>query len=334
MSTTTSSDLRSDWQRHLAHVVETVREMSTHTEPQAMVRKYGERMRKILPSDRMVALSRRDLPAPKYRITRSSLWKDEVNPWLQKDKLPLMEGGLLGELIYGDQPRIINDLRIDESDPAYSYLSDQRSLVALPNYDNGVALNMVLLTQEKPNAFKVEDFPDLVLSSNLFGRATHNLVLSKQLNDAYQEVDRELIAIANMQRSLLPEKLPEISTMGLAAHYQTSRRAGGDYYDPHRRCQRSRHARSGHHGRHPQHRPLVSESTMLPLAHAQLCQRTIVQGVYQRQFDIRDGVLWRVRSRIAATFLRLRRAQSTASETLRRWVGLLARQGRGLTAGN
>jgi sigma-B regulation protein RsbU (phosphoserine phosphatase) len=30
---------------------------------------------------------------------------------------------------------------------------------------------------------------------------------------------------------MLPAKMPPIPTMGLAAHYQTSRRAGGDYFD-------------------------------------------------------------------------------------------------------
>jgi sigma-B regulation protein RsbU (phosphoserine phosphatase) len=34
-----------------------------------------------------------------------------------------------------------------------------------------------------------------------------------------------------MQRRLLPRKLPSIETLGLAAHYTTSRYAGGDYYD-------------------------------------------------------------------------------------------------------
>src|SRR5437879_11759945 len=37
--------------------------------------------------------------------------------------------------------------------------------------------------------------------------------------------------VAALQRSLLPDPLPKIPTMSVAAHYQTSHRAGGDYYD-------------------------------------------------------------------------------------------------------
>src|SRR5207249_9646395 len=73
--------------------------------------------------------------------------------------------------------------------------------------------------------------PELVWISNLFGRATHNLVLAEQVQSAFEAVDQEMKTIANLQRSLLPSPLPTIPRMGLAAHYQTSQRAGGDYYD-------------------------------------------------------------------------------------------------------
>ena len=63
-----------------------------------------------MPSDRWLSLSRRGLEFPRYRITRSSTWTEVVNPWKQKDRLPLLEGGLLGDLLYGDEPRIIDDI--------------------------------------------------------------------------------------------------------------------------------------------------------------------------------------------------------------------------------
>ena len=59
-----------------------------------------------------MAVSRRDLEPPQYRITRSSLWKEEINPWKERDRLPLLEGGLLGELVYGDEPRVIDEIQV------------------------------------------------------------------------------------------------------------------------------------------------------------------------------------------------------------------------------
>jgi phosphoserine phosphatase RsbU/P len=219
------------WEQRLAAIVATMREMSRQTDPQAMVRAYGSRIRQLMPADRTVALSRRDLEPPRYRITRSSLWKDDINPWKEKDRLPLFEGGLLGELIYGDEPRIIDDLVVDPGDPCAEYLAGQRSLMALPNYDRGVALNMSVLMRTEPGAFDRERLPEWVWTSNLFGRAAHNLVLSEELKRTSALMERELKVVADIQRSLLPKVLPTIPTLDLAAFYQTSQWAGGDYYD-------------------------------------------------------------------------------------------------------
>ena len=185
----------------------------------------------LVPMDGMVSLSRRDLEPPKYRITRASIWERSRNPWKETDQLPLLEGGLLGELIYGDEPRIIDNLHVDPDDPAAEYVGDHRSLVAIPNYDQGVALNMVVFLRKSPAAFDRESLPEFVWISNLFGRATLNLVLTDRVKQAYDLVDQELKRVADIQRSLLPDKLPQIPGMEIATSYETSRRAGGDYYD-------------------------------------------------------------------------------------------------------
>jgi sigma-B regulation protein RsbU (phosphoserine phosphatase) len=71
----------------------------------------------------------------------------------------------------------------------------------------------------------------MVWITNLFGRATNNLVLSDDLQRANVALDREMKAVGEIQRSLLPDRMPKIATLDLAAYYQPSRRAGGDYYD-------------------------------------------------------------------------------------------------------
>ncbi len=151
-----------DWEHRLAHIVTTMREMSLHSDPQAMVRSYSKRMRELMPSDRFFSVSRRDLDAPAFRVTRSSTWEGEVNPWRDTGKLPRFEGGLVGELLYGDEPRIIDDVAFDPDDPMAAYLEGCRSLMAVPHYDQGEALNMVVLLREQPGAFRREEFPEWV----------------------------------------------------------------------------------------------------------------------------------------------------------------------------
>ena len=221
------------WDQRLEFVVDTMREISRQTEPQAMVQAFGRRMRQVMPSDRTLSLSRRDLPAPQYRITRSSTWDGSLNPWLHRDRLPLFDRGLLGELLYGNEPTIIDDLarRLSPADPAREFLADMGSLVFVPLFDHGTALNGVVLMREGRAAFSPENLPEHVWMANLFGRATHNLVLSDEVKRAYNALDREMQVVADIQRSLLPSRLPNVPTLSLASHYQTSRRAGGDYYD-------------------------------------------------------------------------------------------------------
>jgi sigma-B regulation protein RsbU (phosphoserine phosphatase) len=226
-----SGFFKGDWQQRLEQAVETMRELSRVTDPQEMVRTYGKRLRKFMPTDRFVSLSRRDLAPPFYRITRSSLWDQDVNPWRNPERLPVLQGGLLGELIYGGEPRVIDDLVVAPDDPAAEYFAGQRSLLAVPHYDQGEAINMVVLMRERPAAFVREEFPEWYWLSALFGRATYTLVLNDQLRQALATVERELKVVADLQRTLLPKRLPKIPTLDLAASYQTSRWAGGDYYD-------------------------------------------------------------------------------------------------------
>lgn len=224
---------RGDWQARLALIDAMMREMSLVNDPQAMVRSYGERVRALMPSGRWMSISRRGLEWPRYRISRSSTWTEEVNPWKQSNLLPTFEGGLLATLIYGDAPRLIDDIAplVDDDEPAFAYLDGFRSLIAIPHYDRGVALNMVIQLEREPSAIDPETFPERVWLSSLFGRLTHNLVLRDEVSRAYEMLEREMRVVAEIQRSLLPQTLPAIPGLELGAHYQTSRWAGGDYYD-------------------------------------------------------------------------------------------------------
>lgn len=219
------------WQERLANVVTAVREMSMQTEPHEMVRAYGQRMRSLWVADRTISISRRGHIAPEFRVTRSSTWSTVIDPWSQRDRLPVIRGGVLADLLYGNEPRLIDPFEVPAGDPAGEYLEGMRSVVAIPHYEQGEGLNMVLHMREDSGAFEPDRFPELVQMSNLFGRATKNLVLSKELRDANEQLDSELKAVQDIQLSLLPQTNPTISTLALATHYQTSKRAGGDYYD-------------------------------------------------------------------------------------------------------
>ena len=220
-----------NWRARLAVSVEVMRELSRYSDPQEMHAVFSRRMAQLFPVSRQLSISRRGLRFPQYRVTRCNLWTDPVNPWKEPHRLPVHEGGLLPGLLYGDQPKVFDDLLLDSEDPANAYLTGQRSLLAIPLFDQGTVNNMIVLAREDASAFPRDRIADLVLLSNLFGRATQTLVLSQAVKEAYDAVDYELRSIADIQKSLLPSGTPHIPGLDVAVHYQTAKRAGGDYYD-------------------------------------------------------------------------------------------------------
>jgi sigma-B regulation protein RsbU (phosphoserine phosphatase) len=57
----------------------------------------------------------------------------------------------------------------------------------------------------------------------------HRLTL--EVREQRDQLEHELKVVSDLQRELLPRRLPEIIGLKLAEHYETSRYAGGDYYD-------------------------------------------------------------------------------------------------------
>ena len=55
--------------------------------------------------------------------------------------------------------------------------------------------------------------------------------LKREVQNKRDELEHELKVVAEEQRKLLPNELPQIHGTKLAVHYETSRYAGGDYYD-------------------------------------------------------------------------------------------------------
>jgi phosphoserine phosphatase RsbU/P len=215
-------------------VEDMMRQITRYTDPQEMVRAYGTWIRSLFPVDRFVSVSRRDLAQPWYRVTRSGLWEEQgraVNPWQSFSQLPQFQTGIAGQLLYTQTAHIDNNWTVDEADPLFEHLGGFRSMRFMPLYDNGVAINGVIQLKREPGHFDPNRLANDVWLSNLFGRATSNLVLSDQLRKANDSLEREMKTVADIQRSLLPSTLPQLPGIDIAAFYQTSRNAGGDYYD-------------------------------------------------------------------------------------------------------
>jgi sigma-B regulation protein RsbU (phosphoserine phosphatase) len=221
------------WQEELEIIDGTMRAISNVTDPQELVRTYWTGIGDLIPFDDYVAVSRRNVEPPYYMITRSSRFAEHFNPWTQQDRLPRLTGGILGEIAFANRPVIIDDLpgRLTADDPGHFYLEGFQSLIAMPQYDGGEGLNVSVMLLPPGREIDHSKIPLMHWHSGLFGRGAQNLVLRNQLSQALAALDRELQVVGDIQRSLLPQRLPRIPGIELASDYVTSARAGGDYYD-------------------------------------------------------------------------------------------------------
>ena len=73
-----------------------------------------------------------------------------------------------------------------------------------------------------------------IQAEEVLARVSNHLArqqLEREVRRHRDRLNKELATAARMQRLLLPTTLPHRSGVHLAAHYKTSRHAGGDYYD-------------------------------------------------------------------------------------------------------
>ena len=134
-----------------------VRDLSTQTSPHELLMAYRKRSQFVVPHDRIVSLSRRGLSGNRVRITRSDLWKSDINPWEAPERLPIVETGILPQLLHGGRSIKIDKLEFEASDPIAPYAAGMHSLVASPIFHGGEATHMVILMREAAASFSLDE---------------------------------------------------------------------------------------------------------------------------------------------------------------------------------
>src|SRR6185295_5913701 len=120
---------RRPWHEELTIIDRTMKAISGVSDPEQLVEIYWNGIGELIEIDDYVAVSRRNMEPPFYLITRSSRFTEHHNPWTQRELLPRLSGGLLGEIAYANKPVIIDDLpaRLAADDPAHFYLEGFQS---------------------------------------------------------------------------------------------------------------------------------------------------------------------------------------------------------------
>lgn len=187
--------------------------------------------------DVMVRALTRGLERGAYRVSRFTDVAALVSGRQSLDVSPddrvgeIRRGGFIGEVIERGVPTRVDDADL-RADPVLRDLAPRlRSCVALPIFLDGAVHHWSFYFKPEPNAFDDRALEDALLTGNLIGSASARLSLLDQVRSLNAALEKEFDDVAAVQRSLLPDPMPRIPGLTLAARYLTSRRAGGDYYD-------------------------------------------------------------------------------------------------------
>ena len=219
----------------LATIMEIVAALSRAEAPDEVLRIFAQGMVKLNGPRGYISLSTRGLKPGEYRITR--LLSNEGDPaagtvpWSTQTDLPVHTGGFLGELIRTAYPEVIHHFHLENDPVVGNALAGYRSLMAIPIYDMGEPLNWSIILLPDAEPFDQQSLEETVVRTNLVGGTVRRVLMMQELKQAKKQIDREVDQIARIQRTLLPDSMPTVTGLTLAASYESHGPAGGDYYD-------------------------------------------------------------------------------------------------------
>lgn len=219
-------------------LVDTLIELSRTQSPSDVLAVFSRAIIRLQGPRGYISLSTRGLPPGRYKITRRMHHLDEGmsgeeagRPWAQWDQMPVCEGGLLGKLIEQDRPAVINDYDFPDDPIIGDFGRPYRSLLAIPLFDNGKAINWAMFFFHAPRVEEVEDIEEALLRANLIGSTVKQRILNQELRKANDRIRHEINRIAAIQRALLPAVIPDIPGLSISTAYETFDEAGGDLFD-------------------------------------------------------------------------------------------------------
>jgi phosphoserine phosphatase RsbU/P len=179
-------------------------------------------------------LSTQGLPIGQYRVVMLRVAEANLNfqsdPWADHH-LPVHSGGIIGDIIRNQQPQIAH--HVDWSaDPFFGRtLAGMQSLMAVPVSGEGLPIDWVFMLHKDSEKFTPEDLAALLLRASLVGALLQSRMLAERLRLANEQINREAERVGRILRCLLPDPVPDIPGLQMAASFETFAQAGGDLYD-------------------------------------------------------------------------------------------------------
>lgn len=171
---------------------------------------------------------------PPFQISRKvSNRKDSILAYFKSLTIDLGQG-LIGEVGSSGKPVYIRNSQDDDRLPFNSYPDDElfiSSLIFIPLLVGNRLLGILGVCKTREgNQFSDLDFSFLRSYGEYSAMALDNLNKYRELLSRH-ELMRELNLASDIQKNLLPEKLPELGKASLHAYSEAAKGVSGDYYD-------------------------------------------------------------------------------------------------------
>ncbi len=198
-------------------------EVSSILDLDPLLRAISEQVRKLINYDAFSIL----LLEPARSLLRHHI-SVRYDQRIELDNIPLGRG-IVGACAESGQPVLAPDT---SKDPRYIAMEPGiRSEVAVPLVAKGKVIGVLDLESEQVNYFTEEHVRTLSLLAPTIAIAVENARLYERVAEKEARLEADLKAARQLQRHLLPARLPAVEGLDLAARFEPAREIGGDFYD-------------------------------------------------------------------------------------------------------
>ena len=186
--------------------------------------------RRIIPFDNLAVV--RQLPGGRTALQLEAI-EDNIRYFGDQATMPRLPAGLVGKGILGHCPQawLGGTLQNAQAGRLLPWLREMSCAFSVPIPSVRAEASTAFVFRRSLPMFSQHEKELLVIVLNLLSTLMQTINLRRSISRGYQVLDNEFKAVGDIQRQLLPAELPQAPGVSFAVDYQTSERAGGDYYD-------------------------------------------------------------------------------------------------------
>lgn len=131
-------------------------------------------------------------------------------------------GGFVGQIIATGKPQVFSDLSIKDDEVFGNLLITYRSALVAPYHRAGRIAGWIWLLALKADAFKESQLEEFALRCGAVGEAVERIRQASALREALTRESAQIERVAQVRASLLPQTLPDIRGVELAASHEAA----------------------------------------------------------------------------------------------------------------